>query len=69
MENASIDVQGMTCQGCIVSVTRVLMALPGVEEVSVVLRPGTATVAYDPARTDVSALKTAIRDAGYDVGP
>jgi copper chaperone len=67
MENVRFDVQGMTCQGCVASVTRVLKAVPGVADVSVTLQPGTAAVAYDITRTNVSALKAAIEDAGYDV--
>ena len=67
METAMIEVVGMTCEGCVASVTRVLKAVPGVMEVSVALNPGTATVGYDAARTGVAALKVAIEDAGYDV--
>jgi copper chaperone len=68
METVKLDVQGMTCQGCVASVTRVLKAVPGVTDAAVTLQPGAATVTFDPARTNVAALGTAIRDAGYDVG-
>jgi copper chaperone len=68
METATIDVKGMTCQGCVSSVTRVLKAVPGVRDVSVALSSGTATVAYDATRTSVPSLKAAIEGAGYDVG-
>lgn len=67
MENATLNVTGMTCQGCVASVTRVLKAVPGVADVVVSLQPGTAKVAYDPARTSLPVLKAAIEDAGYDV--
>ena len=67
METATIGVRGMTCQGCVASVTRVLKAVPGVRDVSVALEPGTATVAYDATRTGIPALRAAIEDAGYDV--
>ena len=67
METARIEVQGMTCGGCVASVTRVLRALPGVASVDVTLDPGRATVTYDAARTDVKAIERAIEDAGYDV--
>jgi len=67
METARIDVQGMTCGGCVASVTRVVKALPGVANVEVSLDPGRATVTYDAARTDVKAIERAIEDAGYDV--
>jgi copper chaperone len=67
MENATLNVSGMTCQGCVASVTRVLNAVPGVSDVVVALQPGTAKVAYDATRTTLPVLKAAIEDAGYDV--
>ena len=67
MENATLNVRGMTCQGCVASVTRVLKAVPGVSAVVVTLQPGTATVVYDATRTTLPVLKAAIEDAGYDV--
>jgi copper chaperone len=67
MEKATIEVQGMTCGGCVASVTRVLKALPGVGDVDVTLSPGRATITYDAGRTDVKAMERAIEDAGYDV--
>ncbi len=67
METISLNVQGMTCGGCVASVTRVLKAAPGVTEVTVTLKPGVANVTFDPARTGAAALRGAIEDAGYDV--
>ena len=64
---ATMKVQGMTCGGCVASVTRVLKAIDGVEQVDVKLDPGHARVVYDAARTNVGALSRAIEDAGYDV--
>ncbi|HET7261487.1 MAG TPA: heavy-metal-associated domain-containing protein [Casimicrobiaceae bacterium] len=66
METATIEVGGMTCNGCVASVTRVLNAVPGVTETKVTLVPGSATVVFDSARTNLDALKAAIEDAGYD---
>ncbi|MCC7040476.1 MAG: heavy-metal-associated domain-containing protein [Burkholderiales bacterium] len=67
MESVTMKVQGMTCGGCVASVTRVLKAVPGVADVTVTLQPGTAQVTYDPGQTGVPALRTAVEDAGYDV--
>jgi copper chaperone len=67
MENVTLNVGGMTCQGCVASVTRVLQATPGVASARVDLAQGRAEVSFDPARTSVDALKGAIEDAGYDV--
>ena len=68
METVTLKVDGMTCGGCVASVTRVLKATPGVDDAVVRLDAGSATVTYDPARTSVPALKSAIEDAGYAVG-
>jgi copper chaperone len=67
MERITLNVQGMSCQGCVGSVTRVLKATPGVEDVNVTLQPGRADVMFDPARTNVQALRDAIENAGYGV--
>jgi copper chaperone len=67
MENVTLNVQGMTCGGCVASVTRVLKAVPGVTEAEVTLQPGVAKVTFDPARTQPAALCAAIQDAGFDV--
>jgi len=67
METVAINVKGMTCGGCVASVTRVLKTIPGVADVAVTLQPGQAKVSYDPARTSQAALRAAIENAGYDV--
>jgi copper chaperone len=67
MMEATMRVQGMTCGGCVASVTRVLKAIDGVDEVDVTLDAAQARIVYDPARTGVPALRKAIEDAGYDV--
>jgi copper chaperone len=65
MDATRIKVSGMTCQGCVRSVTRVLEAVPGVGAVEVSLERGEADVRYDSARTAVPALRKAVEDAGY----
>ena len=67
METITMNVKGMSCAGCVASVTRVLKAVPGVAEVNVTLNPGAAKVTFDPARTAAPALRSAVEDAGYDV--
>ena len=66
MQEISIKVGGMSCQGCVKNVTGVLQALPGVAAVDVSLEAGEARVRHDPAQSDVAALKAAIEDAGFD---
>ena len=66
MLETTIKVGGMSCQGCVRNVTGVLQALPGVAAVEVSLDAGEARVRHDPAQSDVTALKAAIEDAGFD---
>ena len=65
METVRISVEGMTCAGCVNSVTRVLAALPGVAQADVSLTKARAKVTYDPAQTSVDAMRQAIERAGY----
>ena len=67
METVTMKVDGMTCGGCVASVTRVLKSTPGVADATVRLESGSAEVTFDPARTGVPALRSAIKNAGYDV--
>ena len=66
METVIIKVAGMSCGGCVKSVTDVLKALPGVEAAEVVLEPGQATVTFDPGRLARADLAAAIDDAGFE---
>lgn len=67
METITLKVEGMTCGGCVNSVTKVLKPIPGVSDVLVTLQPGEAKVSFDPAKTNVAALRSAIEGAGFDV--
>ena len=67
METTTIKIDGMTCGGCVASVTRVLKAVPGVSVAAVTLAPGQATVTFDALQTNVPALRQAVEGAGYDV--
>jgi copper chaperone len=66
MATATITVKGMTCGGCVNSVTKALKGVNGVQEANVDLAGQKATVIFDETKTNVKALKQAIEDAGYD---
>ena len=65
METIELKVEGMDCDGCVKSVTRMLSGVPGVEKVDVSLAEGKANVTYDPAKSGVAELKRAVVRAGY----
>ena len=58
-----LPVRGMHCAACVGKVERALAGVPGVEQASVNLATERATVAYDPARADLAAVRAAVRDA------
>lgn len=66
MENTTITIGGMSCQGCVSNITTVLQGLAGVASAEVSLAAATATVSYDPALIGREALLAAIEDAGFD---
>jgi len=66
METTTLTVTGMSCGGCVKSVTNVLTALPGVSKAEVTLQPGEAKVEFDPAQVGREAMKKAIDDAGFE---
>ena len=65
METVDLKVEGMDCDGCVKSVTRMLSGVAGVQKVAVSLAEGRATVTYDPAQTQVADMKRAVERAGY----
>jgi len=66
MEHLVLKVGGMTCTGCVASVTRVLQSIEGVSRVEVSLAEGQATVEYDRAKASAERLRTAVEEAGFD---
>ncbi|HEX5091238.1 MAG TPA: heavy-metal-associated domain-containing protein [Burkholderiales bacterium] len=65
METVDLKIEGMTCGGCVKSVTRVLSGVAGVSSADVSLEEARAHVTYDPAKTGVEAMKQAVERAGY----
>ena len=64
--DVNVRVEGMTCGGCVASVTRALRAVEGVEDVAVSLERAEAAVRFDPSKTTPAALRRAVEDAGFD---
>ncbi len=67
MTTITLNIQGMTCGGCVNSVKRALTNLSGVRQADVSLEKGQASVEYDPAQVLPEQLKAAVREGGYDV--
>ena len=65
MEKIEFKVEGLHCDGCVKSVTRMLTGIPGVEKVDVSLAEGKAQVSFDPAKAGLPEFKRAVERAGF----
>lgn len=67
MERIILQVDGMSCDHCVKTVTSVTEALPSVKRVKVDLKGGAVSLEFDPAQTPLKTIKSAIEDSGYEV--
>lgn len=67
MEQAIINVDGMSCEHCVAAVKNAVGALAGITDVAVNLEAKTVTVNYDQSLTALSQINEAIEEQGYDV--
>lgn len=67
MKSTKFDVQGMTCNGCVASINRVISAIPGVNVVDISLDSGRVEIGYDESKASSEQFKQAIEAAGYTV--
>jgi copper chaperone len=61
-----LKVGGMSCGGCVKSVTGVLEALPGVTKAEVSLEKGEATVCFEAGKVTREQMIQVIDDAGFE---
>ncbi|MCX8126805.1 MAG: cation transporter, partial [Dehalococcoidia bacterium] len=61
----TLTITGMTCNKCVMHVTRALQRVPGVTSVKVNLATGKAVVEYDRTRAGLANMERAVKDAGY----
>jgi copper chaperone len=68
MTETLLDVEGMTCGGCVRHVSQALNTVEGVAEVDVSLRQGRVLVKHG-ATVATDALQRALAEAGYPARP
>ena len=69
VRGVTFNVGNMTCALCHVTVRKSAEAIPGVKKVTVSTETGTATVLFDDAATNSTAIAEAITNAGYPASP
>ncbi|MDH4190139.1 MAG: heavy-metal-associated domain-containing protein [Betaproteobacteria bacterium] len=65
MDNVEFTIEGLHCDGCVKSVTRMLTGIAGVAKVDVSLAEGRAQVSFDPAQAGLDEFKRAVERAGF----
>lgn len=61
----TLDVPGMTCKFCPITIRKALEKVPGVTEVKSEFKTKTATVTFDPAITNIETITKTTANAGY----
>lgn len=64
-QTVTLDVPGMTCSTCPITVKKALSKVEGVSKVEVSYEKLEAVVRFDDARTSAQKLTKATEDAGY----
>lgn len=65
LQSAMLEVKGMTCASCPLTVKQVLKKQPGVREASVDFKSQTALVKFDPETIQPAQLAKAVSDFGF----
>lgn len=68
MKTEHLIVTGMTCGGCVNSLTQALKTVAGVSDVNVLLSTGATSVQYDENLTSPEQLRFAVENAGFGIG-
>ena len=64
-KTVDINIEGMTCNGCVQKVESTLKKVEGVSETSVKLASNSATVTYDVEKTNEEKLTKAVNSTGF----
>jgi periplasmic mercuric ion binding protein len=68
-KTVTLNVPGMTCPTCPITVKKALNKVPGVSKIEISLEKKQAAVTFDDTKTDARALVKATTDAGYPSQP
>lgn len=65
VQTVTLDVPGMTCSSCPITVKKALSKVDGVQRVTASFEKREAVVTFDDSKTSVEKLISATTDAGY----
>jgi len=65
LETVTLDVKGMTCDGCVQTISKTMAKTDGVDKCEVSLAENSASVTFDPSKTSREKIAQTISDLGY----
>lgn len=65
MENTTINIDGMSCQHCVMRVKKAIEALSGIQNLTIEV--GKASVIFDNSKIQKKDIENAIVKAGYKI--
>ncbi len=68
-QTVTLNVSGMTCPACPITVKKALERVPGVSQIEVRFEKKQVLVTFDDAKTNTGALVKATTNAGYPSQP
>jgi mercuric ion binding protein len=68
-KTVALNVSGMTCPACPITVKKALEKVPGVSKVDIQFEKKQVLVTFDDAKTNTDALVKATTNAGYPSQP
>jgi periplasmic mercuric ion binding protein len=68
-KTVTLNVSGMTCEACPITVKKALQRVPGVSKIDVLYEKKQVVVTFDDSKTNTDALLKATTNAGYPSQP
>ncbi len=68
-KTVTLNVSGMTCEACPITVKKALQKVPGVSKVDVLYEKKQVVVTFDDSKTNTEVLVKATTNAGYPSHP
>jgi len=68
-KTVTLNVAGMTCAACPITVKKALQKVPGVSKIDVLYEKKEVVVTFDDSKTNTDALVKATTNAGYPSEP
>ena len=68
-KTVTLNVSGMTCEACPITVKKALQKVPGVSKIDVLYEKKQVVVTFDDSKANTDALVKATTNAGYPSQP